>query len=293
VSSTPSHVVLSPSSKTTNLNLLDFSKVGLSTLSDSSAFKKIQYYSKVSPQSLYASTSSLSNSYSKLSDLYLKSSSTTNSYNYGTLRQHNYTVSASNQYKQNLLDNKSVDLLLEYNYGINNVNEPTFTNENKSATSLPSSYSTNTALLSVVDTGSSSNSFLHSSIESPTSLNSANSTDDSKGHNNSIKYVDYSKIQASSYQKHISDLQPVNQTGLPYLSDDNTGNSHKFKDNKSANSSFLSSEKNIRLIDNVNPTKLNHSLSESNNNLEEIVSNSIGESVLPSSYNLYSLSTNS
>jgi hypothetical protein len=173
------------------------------------------------------------------------------------------------------------------------MNEPAFTNENKAGTSLLPTQSTDTALLSLVDTNTSSNSFLHSSIENPTSLNTTNSTDDSKGHSNPIKYVDYSKTPTSNYQKHISDLQPVSQASLPHLSDDNTGNSYKFKDNKSANSSFLSSEKNIRLIDNVNPTKLNHSLSESNNNLEEIVSNSIGESVLPSSYNIYSLSNNS
>jgi hypothetical protein len=286
-------VVLSPSSKNTNLNLLDFSKVGLSTLSDSSAFKKIQYYSKVSPQSLYANSSSLTNNYSKLSDLYLRSSNTTNSYNYGTLRQHNYTVSASNQYKQNLLDNKSVQLLLEYNHSSHNTSAPTFINENKSATTLSPGQFADVNLLSVVDNGVSNNSFVNSSIESPTSLNSINATDDSKGHNNPTKYVDYSKIPSSNYQKHSSDLQPISQTSLPHSLDENTGNSHKFKDNKSANSGFLSSEKNVRLIDNVNPTKLNHSLSGSNNNLEEIVSNSIGESVLPSNYSIYSLSTNS
>jgi hypothetical protein len=186
-----------------------------------------------------------------------------------------------------------VNLLLEYNHSVSSLNEPTFSNENKVATELSPGQYTDATLLSTVNTGGISNSFLHSSIENPTSLDSVNSTDDAKGHSNPIKYVDYSKVPTSNYQKHDNDLQPINQASLPYLSDDNTGNSYKFKDNKSSNSSFLSSEKNIRLIDNVNPTKLNHSLSYANNNLEEIVSNSIGESVLPSSYNLYSLSSNS
>jgi hypothetical protein len=89
-----------------------------------------------------------------------------------------------------------------------------------------------------------------------------------------------------------SDLQALNTVGLPYGSDDNVGNSFKFKDNKSTNMGFLSSEKNVRLIDNLNPSKLNSSLSEGNNNMEDIVSNSIGESIVPNTYNIYSSSKN-
>jgi uncharacterized protein (DUF1499 family) len=130
-------------------------------------------------------------------------------------------------------------------------------------------------------------------LETPTMHNSVNSTDDSKGHTNAVKYVDYSKSTQSNYQSTLSDLAPLNSSSLPSSIDDNTGSSFKFKDNKSPNSGFLSSEKNVRLIDNVNPTKFNASLSKSNNNLEDIVSSITGESVLPNTYSLYSMSQNS
>lgn len=287
-------MVLSPSSKNSNLNLLDFSKVGLSTLSDSSVFKKIQYFSKVNPQSLYTSSSTLDSKYSKLSDLYLRSSATSNSYNYGTLRQHNYTVSASNQYKQNLLDKKSVDLILDYNHNISSQPNPSYSGQNTDITKLSADNKSDLSLLSSMGTGvDSASANIASILENPTSHNSSNSTDDGKGHANPVKYVDYSKTSYSSYQTSLSDLQPSNVSSLPSSADDNVGSTFKFKDNKSPNLGFLSSEKNVRLIDNVNPTKLNPSLSRNNNNLEDIVSNITGESVLPNNYNIYSMSQNS
>jgi hypothetical protein len=294
ISSTPSHVVLSPSSKNSNLNLLDFSKVGLSTLSDASAFKKIQYFSKVSPQSLYTTSSTLDSKYSKLSDLYLKSSTTANTYNYGTLRQHNYTVSAANQYKQNLLDKKSVDMILDYNHSLNANANASYVNENVELTKLSSSASMDVSSLSSINPELNPNSASIASIlEAPTFHNSTNATDDTKGHSNPIKYVDYSKTTHSSYQTSISDLQPINTSSLPSSTDDNEGRTFKFKDNKSPNSGFLSSEKNVRLIDNVNPAKFNASFSKNSNNLEDIVYNVTEESVLPNTTNIYSLSKNS
>jgi hypothetical protein len=130
-------------------------------------------------------------------------------------------------------------------------------------------------------------------LETPTFHNSTNSTDDTKGHSNPIKYVDYSKTSNSSYQTSMSDLQGVNTASLPSSIDDNEARTFKFKDNKSPNSGFLSSEKNVRLIDNVNPAKFNASFSKNSNNLEDIVYNVTEESVLPNTTNIYSLSKNS
>jgi hypothetical protein len=272
---------------------LDFSKVGLSTLSDATAFKKIQYFSKVSPQSLYTSSATLDSKYSKLSDLYLKSSTTSNSYNYGTLRQHNYSVSASNQYKQNLLDKKSVDLILNYNHGVTSEAIPSYSGENVDVTKLSSSHKVDVNTLALTSAEATNASLsVASAVEMPTVHNSTNATDDFKGRSNPIKYVDYSKPGHSSYQTSTSDLQAVNAAALPASSDDNIGKTFKFKDSKSPNLGFLSSEKNIRLIDNVNPTKYNASFSKNNNNLEDIVYNVTEESVLPNSSSIYSLSKN-
>jgi len=203
-------------------------------------------------------------------------------------------VSASNQYKQNLLDKKSVDMILNYNHSVNTQSNASYVNENVDVTKLSSSSNVDVSSLSSINPELSTTSAnIASIIEVPTSHNSTNSTDDAKGHSNSIKYVDYSKTSHSNYQTSTSDLQGVNTTSLPSSVDDNQGRTFKFKDNKSPNSGFLSSEKNVRLIDNINPTKFNASLSKNNNNLEDIVYNVTEESVLPNTSNIYSLSKNS
>jgi hypothetical protein len=203
-------------------------------------------------------------------------------------------VSASNQYKQNLLDKKSVDMILNYNHSVNTESNASYVNENVDVTKLSSSSNVDVSSLSSINSELSTTSAnIASIIEVPTSHNSTNSTDDAKGHSNSIKYVDYSKTSHSNYQTSTSDLQGVNTTSLPSSVDDNQGRTFKFKDNKSPNSGFLSSEKNVRLIDNINPTKFNASFSKNNNNLEDIVYNVTEESVLPNTSNIYSLSKNS
>jgi hypothetical protein len=203
-------------------------------------------------------------------------------------------VSASNQYKQNLLDKKSVDMILNYNHSLNAESNASYMNENVDVTKLSPSSNIDVSSLSFINSELNTTSAnIASIIEVPTSHNSANATDDAKGHSNPIKYVDYSKTNHSNYQTSMSDLQAVNTSSLPSSADDNEGRTFKFKDNKSPNSGFLSSEKNIRLIDNVNPAKFNASFSKNNNNLEDIVYNVTEESVLPNTTNVYSLSKNS
>jgi len=90
----------------------------------------------------------------------------------------------------------------------------------------------------------------------------------------------------------ISDLQTFQSPSLPSLKEDEQPRTFKFKDNKSPNLGFLSSEKNVRLIDNINPTKFNPSMSAGVNNLNDIVSESTDESILPNSYKIYSSSKN-
>jgi hypothetical protein len=265
--------------------------VGLTPLSDSSSFKKIQYFSKVSPQSLYTQ-SSIENKYAKLSDLYLKSSNTTASYNYGTLRQHNYTVAASNQYKQGLLDKSSVDTLLAYNYNSNGLAKQNFSNEHvellpstttTSDTSIVNNMNASPTVSSISSTAASENS---------TSQNSIASVTDSKGHSNSLKYTTYSKSNSLNSSSQISDLQAPISSSLPSLDEQESPRTFKFKDLKSPNLGFLSSEKNVRLIDELNPSKFNASMLNGSNNLDSIVRNSIGESITPNMSSIYSSSKN-
>jgi hypothetical protein len=289
MSTTPSHVVLSPSSTNSNINLIDFSKVGLSPLASSTAFKKIQYFSKVSPQSLYTQ-SSIENKYSKLSDLYLRSSNATSSYNYGTQRQQNYTTS-SNQLKHGLLDKNSVTTLLDYNYNISTQAKPSFSNEHTSL--LPNAVkTTDLNLLNFLDNNTINSLNTSTSIENRTLQNSTNSSTDIKGHANSLKYFNFSKGNGLKSLNQTLDLQAAETASLPSSSENESGRTFKFKDIKSPNLGFLSSEKNIRLVNEVNPSKFSASMLQGVNNLDDIVSTSINESILPNQYAVYSSSKN-
>jgi Tfp pilus assembly protein PilV len=235
----------------------------------------------------------LESKYAKLSNLYLKSSSTSNSYNYGTLRQHNYATSASNQYKQSLLDSNSVDKIMSYNYGMESKDTPSFYGQNTSITSNNHADNIDLNLAAQLNDSTSANSTAVSSLsEMPSYQNSNGSTLDSKSHNNSLKYIDHSKYNSNTVDYSSLDLTALSSPSTPHSLDDSVGLSFKFKDNKSPNLGFLSSEKNVRLIDNINPSNLNPSLSSNSNNLEDVVSNSIGNSIVPNNYNLYSMSKN-
>jgi hypothetical protein len=283
--------MLSPSSSNSNINLLDFSKVGLTTLSDSSAFKKIQYFSKVSPQSLYTQ-SSIENKYSKISDLYLKSSNLTNTYNYGTLRQHNYTVAASNQYKQGMLDKKSVDTMLNYNYSIANSSSANFSNEHVELTNSSTSSVDTSALLNGASALNTSDIHVNALVENSTMQSSLNSTTDAKGHINPLKYSHMSKNLSSSLSTSELDLQQTQVDSVPSSQEQDSPRTFKFKDLKSPNLGFLSSEKNVRLLDEMNPAKYNSSMNKASNNLNDLVSNSIGDTITPNLNTLYSSSKN-
>jgi hypothetical protein len=182
---------------------------------------------------------------------------------------------------------------MSYNYGIENSSKVSFFGQNASITSKNSSVSSDSNAVNSIlgESATDLNSVVYS-LENPTIQNSLGSTADSKTHSNPLKYIESSKPKMSSSGILSSDLQTLNTIGVPYELDDNVGSSFKFKDSKSPNMGFLSSEKNVRLIDNLNPSKLNSSLSEGNNNLEDIISNSIGESIVPNSYNVYSSSKN-
>jgi len=97
---------------------MKFSDLGTSSLKDSVAFKKIQYFSKTNPQQLYSNVSEFNLRYKKLSDLYLNDTETTRTNSYGTLRQHNYTsLSSSTNNFNSLLDSKSLDTFMSYGSG--------------------------------------------------------------------------------------------------------------------------------------------------------------------------------
>lgn len=118
-SSTPAHLILTPSDNDKILNFMKFTDLGTDNLKDSSTFKKIQYFSKSNPQKLYASIDEFNLKYKKLSDLYLSDYEPITSFNYGLRRQHNFTSQKSLLNNSlSLLDEKGINRMTKYNYNI-------------------------------------------------------------------------------------------------------------------------------------------------------------------------------
>jgi hypothetical protein len=96
---------------------MNLDNVGLSTVKDSTAFKKIQFFSKTNPNSLFNIKSDFQNSFSKLSTYYNNELDLNSSYTYGMDRQHNYTSLATTLPAfSTLLDNNSVNRFFSYNF---------------------------------------------------------------------------------------------------------------------------------------------------------------------------------
>jgi hypothetical protein len=102
---------------------MNFNDIGSNISSDSTAFKKIQYFSKTNPQSLFNNSSEYGLRYEKLANLYFNENDTARASSYGTLRQHNYNSSKSltNGFSSKM-ENKNIEKFLNYNTSFNNLN---------------------------------------------------------------------------------------------------------------------------------------------------------------------------
>jgi hypothetical protein len=173
---------------------MKFTDLGIDHLKDSTTFKKIQYFSKSNPQKLYSNANEFTLKYKKISDLYLSDAELLTVNNYGLKRQHNYTSQKSALNNSNtLLDSKSVDKMMSYNYGISNSNNSTSENtfkfyNNKSP--LPTTTSTimlNNTLSNATSTKVNLSINSNSSFdEKPSFLNSEN---DNNQLTNPLKYA--------------------------------------------------------------------------------------------------------
>jgi hypothetical protein len=59
----------------------------------------------------------------------------------------------------------------------------------------------------------------------------------------------------------------------------NTSSAYRFKDLKSSNLSMLTSERNPRLIENLNPSKSNYNYNTEENNLNNIINQALNKQV--------------
>jgi hypothetical protein len=95
---------------------MNLDNIGVSTVKDSTAFKKIQFFSKTNPSNLFSVKSDFQNSFNKINSFYINDVLLNKSNNYGMDRQHTYTsLSSSLPMFSTLIDYKSVNKLFTYN----------------------------------------------------------------------------------------------------------------------------------------------------------------------------------
>jgi hypothetical protein len=249
---------------------MNFDNVGISTVKDSTAFKKIQFFSKIDHTSLFNLKSDFNNSFNKLSNLYSSDLDFNYSANYGMDRQHNYTSLASTlpMFSTNL-DKNSVDKFYEYNFNNSTrdsnsknpftINRTTFynTNVNNSDTinNLLYTYSkllpTKLSHINTID--------FETFLKTPNIINFLSYENDSKQFSNPLRFVlnnNQKRKLLLNFEYLLSNINVNLKT--PSLTENynlnlyNTENILKFKDYKSSNLQFLGSERTVRLLKNLN-----------------------------------------
>jgi hypothetical protein len=268
----PAHIILSPTDNSNIINFMNFENIGVSTVKDSTAFKKIQFFSKTNPTSLFNIKSDFQNSFNKLGSLYNSDLDLNTSYNYGMDRQHNFTSQNSLlPSNSTLIDDKSVNRFFSYNFNLQNNSNGKNINYSPSVNRL--SYDTlgsksqandvynyyNLINNSFKKTLDSDFSFF---LKTPSILSIMSAESDSKQYNNLLKYslfhghkkkllwnLQFLNNDSISSSDNLNIPNPLHKfSNLIY----NTENLLKFKDFKSSNMQFLGSERTVRLLNNLN-----------------------------------------
>lgn len=316
ISSSPAHLLLSPSDNSKLISGSSFNNIGLSSVKDSSAFKKIQYFSKTNNQLCTTSVSHFNNRYNKINSMYLNTSKFNDAYSYGTFRQHNFmSLNANLSSFESLLDNKGVNKFVNFTLNSNSklLKNTWNTLSTKSISQLkPVSFNSlnstslnNLKNLTVLKPGSSQDSLFNCLSLYPSITNVSSNLSDSKTHSNSVKYGLLNKNLRKPSKISKIYLQDTNKFSslfysLDLLSQNSNINlvsniikqnaSFKFKDLKSSNFQFLSSERNIRIPDHIKLNSNNFGFNNQNNNFESTLSNIFNSGVSSNFANLYMLS---
>jgi hypothetical protein len=270
---------------------MNLDNIGISTVKDSTAFKKVQFFSKSNPSNLFNVKSDFQNSFDKLSNYYLTDLDLNQSYTYGMDRQHTYAPLASSLPMFNtLMDLNSSERFFSYNLGTknpNNKNTLSINRLNSSGDIGSSSFtSTITSNLTKLLPNSNINTFDFSwFLKVPKNSLVLGSENDSKQYSNDFKFT----LNTKSKKKSINNLNYLmenigsnsNTTTQTYNPNNtfnssvfNTDNNLKFKDYKSSNAQFLGSERTTRLLTNLNSKSFKWNLSASPNTVTSI-SNSL------------------
>lgn len=251
---------------------MQFSTIGTNLTSDVSAFKKIQYFSKTNPQVLYSDLSDFTLKYTKLSNLYLNFDTIINASNYGTVHQHNHLSTAyTDASPYSLLDLNSLNSYLDYNYNIssklnttNALDTPTKTNSRNLGTGISTlSTDLNTKLKSKI----------LSTSYSPFKSTLNGSENDGTQLLNPIKSLAISSLNKKFIIDTNWESQHYNTSTLLLPSPQlqftttllNKNIPFRFNDLKSSDTALLTSERNTRLINSMQPGLLIRNFDEYDN----------------------------
>lgn len=285
--------MLSPNDNTRVLNFLNFNDFGNSTLKDSTAFKKIQYFSKTNPQALANTTSDFDSKYRKIANLYLNDTLPNNTSSYGTMRQHNYSslMSTTNTYNT-LLDGTSLNKFLEYNDNASTSPVPKAINLNGNGSSRENILysSSNSARLQRVTEGASdaSNYPLSKLLNYTTVTSVLNSDSDGPHSADPLKY-----FLNNRHTKKRFLTNPLESHNNPTFGSavTNESLSYRSKDLKSPNQQLLTSDRNTRLINTLVPNKTMFNFSDRSTNLNSLIHQKIAGSLANSHAKLFASST--
>jgi hypothetical protein len=269
---------------------MNLDNIGISTVKDSTAFKKIQFFSKSNPTNLFNVKSDFQNSFDKLSNYYLTDLDLNQSYTYGMDRQHTYAPLASSlPMFSTLMDLGSSEKFFSYNLS-------TETPSNKNVLSINRLKNTDavegglytstiTSNLTKLLPNSNLNTFDFSLfLKVPKNYLVLGSENDSKQYSNDFKFT----LNNKSKKKTINNLnylmgnndsnsdsttQIYNPNNTFNSSVFNTDNNLKFKDYKSSNAQFLGSERTARLLTNLNSKSFKWNLSASPNTVTSVSNN--------------------
>lgn len=114
-SSIPTHNLISPTDNKNILNFINFSDMGINTSNATKAFKKVQDSTKTNAYGLVSTNSDFSLKYNKINNLYLSDLRPMDSLYYGVNKQHEYShLLNSSINNTNLIDSTSVTKYLNY-----------------------------------------------------------------------------------------------------------------------------------------------------------------------------------
>jgi len=286
---------------------MNFSDIASNISSDATAFKKIQYFSKTNPQSLFSDSAEYNSRYNKLANLYFNDLSNTKTSSYGTFRQHNYaSVKSVNNGFYSKMENKTINQFLQYNTALNQ-NKTNLTKSSFNDFSDIKTYGRNSELnsslklrelansLSVSNQLSTTTNLLDKFLKYTDKSLFLNSETDGKQISNALKYSLWGKYSKknllgktwSNVNLDITDLSNNSPMNKLTSQMQNSNLYYRFKDLKSGNMSYLTNERNVRLIDNVPTQKTNLNLTSSQNNLNSLIRNNLTSNISNSSKSLF------